>query len=462
MNIHRRLTRKDITLFTLSAVLTIDGLAAAASIGVQSLTWWLIAFLFFAIPYALISIELGTRWPSRGGIVHWVKLAFGVGWSARTSWLYWVNVALWMPATFIMMAGVFAQMFWPAMSLTNQILFALVATWLTVLICCLSLDTGKWIPNAGACCKIVVVFLLGIGGVMTLYRSGLANPINLQTLTPSLDDGLRFFPVIIFSLVGFDLISCIGDEIKDPEKDLPFAQLMAVGLITILYLFAVFGILAALPVEQIGLINGLLATLERIVAPLPGSDILLLILGLLIMFSLVANMVTWSIGANYAAAEAAHSGELPALFGLEHPASGTPVGASVLSGILASLAILLYGVMADSADALYWSLFSFANLVFLLPYLLLFPAYLVLKERDLSPNHGLQLIRHGWAIRAAAFSPWILTAMAVFFFIFPLGAYDLLHTSSTLLGLLLVIGVGEWMRSKRQIREEKLSGCLAS
>ena len=47
----RRLTRKDITLFTLSAVLTIDGLAAAASIGVQSLTWWFIAFVFFAIPY---------------------------------------------------------------------------------------------------------------------------------------------------------------------------------------------------------------------------------------------------------------------------------------------------------------------------------------------------------------------------------------------------------------------------
>ena len=135
----RRLTRKDITLFTLSAVLSIDGLAAAASIGVQSLTWLLIAFVFFAIPYALISIEMGIRWPSRGGIVHWVKLAFGPLWSARISWLYWVNVALWMPATFIMMSGVFAKMFWPQMTLGSQIVFALVATWLTVLICCLSL-----------------------------------------------------------------------------------------------------------------------------------------------------------------------------------------------------------------------------------------------------------------------------------------------------------------------------------
>ncbi|KEI69839.1 APC family permease [Endozoicomonas elysicola] len=457
----RRLTRKDITFFTLSAVLTIDGLAAAASIGVQSLTWWLIAFLFFAIPYTLISIEMGTRWPSRGGIVHWVKLAFGPAWSARTSWLYWVNVALWMPATFIMMAGVFTKMFWPEMTLASQILFALVATWLTVLICCLSLETGKWIPNAGACSKVIVVFLLGIGGLMTAWNSGLANPVTLQTLTPKLDEGLRFFPVIIFSLVGFDLVSCIGDEIKDPEKDLPVAQLFAAGLITVLYLFAVFGMLAALPVEEIGLINGLLSTLSRMMAPLPGSNIITMALGLLIMFSLVANMVTWSIGANYAAAEAARCEELPGIFGIEHGKYGTPVGASVLSGLLASLAILLYGVMAESADSLYWSLFSFANLIFLLPYLLLFPAYLVLKKRYPLPVDGLQIIQRRWLINSAALAPWLLTAMAVFFFVFPVGVYDPLHTSSTILGLFVVIGIGEWMRLHRQFQKEKLSGCLA-
>lgn len=462
MKPHRRMTRKDITLFTISAVLTIDGLAAAASIGAQSLSWLLIAFLFFAVPYALISIELGTRWPSRGGLIHWVKLAFGPDWAARTSWLYWVNVALWMPATFIMMAGVFAKMFWPQMPLIGQIVFALVATWLTVLICCLSLNMGKWVPNVGACCKIIVVFLLGIGGVATAWNFGLANPVTLTSLLPQLDDGLKFFPVIVFSFVGFDLISCIGDEIENPDKDLPFAQLLSVGLITILYLFAVFSILAALPVDDIGLVDGLLATMETIMAPLPGSNILTTIIGLLIMFSLITNMVTWSIGANYAAAEAARSNELPEVFAKEHPTHGTPVGASVLSGLLASVSILLYGIMAESADALYWSLFSFANLIFLLPYLLLFPAYLVLKKRDQSAAEGLQVIQNPGVVQVAALTPWILTSAAVFFFIFPVGTYDPFHTSSTIAGLFVVIGIGEWMRRQRQIREEKLSGCLAS
>ena len=268
MALPRRLTRRDITLFTISAILTINGLAAAAAIGVQSLTWWFLSFICFAAPYALISVELGTRWPSKGGIVHWVKLAFGHQWAARASWFYWLNVALWMPAVFIMMAGVFSQMFWPSMSLNIQIVFALVATWLRVLASSLSLEAGKWIPNIGALCKIIVVLFLGVGGLITAWNGGIANPINFTTLMPKWDQGLQFFPVIIFSLVGFDLVCCAGDEMNNPRKDLPVSLLFAGIIITGLYLFAVFGLLVALPVEEIGLISGLLTTLERMLSPL--------------------------------------------------------------------------------------------------------------------------------------------------------------------------------------------------
>ena len=463
MSTPRRLTRRDITLFTISAILTIDGLAAAAAIGAQSLTWWFLSFICFAVPYALISIELGTHWPSRGGIVHWVKQAFGPNWATRTSWLYWINVALWMPAAFIMMAGVFSQMFSPSMSLKIQILFALAATWTTVVVCCLSLDTGKWIPNIGALCKIIVVLFLGVGGLVTAWNEGIANPINFTTLMPQWDTGLQFFPVIIFSLVGFDLICCAGDELKDPQKDLPVSLLLAGVIITVLYLFAVFGILAALPVEDIGLISGLLSTLEQILAPIPGGDSLLIVLGLMMIFSFVANMVTWSIGSNRAAAEAAQQNEMPAVFGIEHPTYGTPVGSSVLSGTIASVAILLYGLMAESADALYWSLFSFANLVFLLPYLLLFPAYLVLKSRQQATQSGWLVSRNIWVTRLTAFLPLLFTAQAVVFFVFPPGIFDIFHTSSTLLGLFVVIGIGEWMCRQNSLPvKEKLSECPVS
>ncbi len=460
MSAARRLTRRDITLFTISAILTIDGLAAAAAIGIQSLTWWLLSFLCFAIPYALISVELGTCRPSQGGIVHWVKQAFGPRWAARTSWLYWINVALWMPAVFIMMTGVFAQMFWPNMPLSAQIIFALVATWAAVAICCLSLDTGKWVPNIGACCKILIVLLLGIGGVVTALRDGIANEITLTALMPQWDEGLQFFPVIIFSMVGFDLVCCAGDEMKDPRRDLPASMLAAGVIITVLYLFAVFGMLVALPVDEIGLISGLLATLERLFAPLPGSDWLIILLGLLALFSFVSNIVTWSLGSNRAAAEAAHDGELPAVFGIEHPRHGTPLGASLLTGVVSSAAIILYGFMAGSAEQLYWGLFSFASLILLLPYLLLFPAYRVLKKQAGHNPDGWQLPDNPWLVRLVTVLPLLFTAQAAVFFVLPPGRFDIPHTLSTLLGLVIVIGIGEWVcRNEASPGKEVLGEC---
>ena len=460
MSTTRRLNRRDITLFTISAILTIDGLAAAAAIGVQSLTWWLLSFLCFAIPYALISVEMGTRWPSRGGIVHWVKLAFGHRWAARTSWLYWINVALWMPAAFIMMAGIFSQMFWPDMPLYLQIAFALVATWVAVTICCLSLESGKWIPNIGACCKIMIVLCLGAGGVMTAYHNGMANVISLEALTPRWDSGLQFFPVIIFSMMGFDLVSCAGDDIDEPERNLPVALFIAGLIITVLYLFAVFGMLAALPVDEIGLVAGLMDTFTQLLSPLPGSQWILLILGLLIMFSLVANIVTWSIGANRAACEAAQNNELPSVFGILHTRYKTPVGASILSGLVSSAAIILYGFMAQSADALYWSLFSFANLIFLLPYLLMFPAYLVLQQKYSHQAPGWHIPRQTWAQKVIVILPLLFTAQAVIFFILPPGSFDVTHTLFTLSGLCIVIGIGEWASNPSTLREN-MSECPA-
>ena len=460
MSTTRRLNRRDITLFTISAILTIDGLAAAAAIGVQSLTWWMLSFLCFAIPYALISTELGTRFPSQGGIAHWVKLAFGPRWAARTSWFYWINVALWMPAAFIMMAGVFSHMFWPEMPLLMQILFALAATWCTVAINCLSMETGKWIPNIGACCKIFIVMSLGVGGVITAYNDGMANIISFENLSPTWGSGLKFFPVIIFSMMGFDLVSCAGDEIENPEKNLPIALMIAGIIITTLYLFAIFGMLAAVPVEDIGLVAGLLETFERLLSHVPGNHILLMVIGCLIMFTLIANIVTWSMGANRAALEAAQDNELPKAFGILHPTNKTPVGASILSGLVSSAAILLYGLMANSADGLYWSLFAFANLIFLLPYLLMFPAYLVLQQKFEGLAPGWQIPGGIWTKRLVIFLPLLFTTQAVVFFIIPPGAFDLTQTLMTLVGLCIVAGIGEWMTAP-SISKETLSECPA-
>jgi len=98
----------SLALFSLCAVIVVDTLTASASIGVSSIGWWILTLVVFVIPYGLITSELSTTYPGEGGIYDWVKKAFGYKWAVRTTWFYWINVGLWMPAVYIMFAGMFS------------------------------------------------------------------------------------------------------------------------------------------------------------------------------------------------------------------------------------------------------------------------------------------------------------------------------------------------------------------
>ncbi|NNF51047.1 MAG: amino acid permease, partial [Gammaproteobacteria bacterium] len=92
----RSLGQIDLVLFTVSAILLLETLAAAASIGASSISWWLFLGIIFYVPFALICAEMGCSYPEQGGIYAWVRDAFGGRWGARASWGYWVNTAVWL------------------------------------------------------------------------------------------------------------------------------------------------------------------------------------------------------------------------------------------------------------------------------------------------------------------------------------------------------------------------------
>ena len=198
----------SLTLFNVCAVLVIDTLTASASLGPSAITWWLITLVLFVVPYGLISSELATTYPGEGGIYDWVKRACGMKWAVRTTWYYWINVALWMPAVYIMFAGMFAEMFFPGMGLWPQIAICIALTALTIWICNVSVDAGVWVTNLGAIAKVIVIAVLAIGGFMYAMEHGVANEFTVASMTPNFDSALGFLPVIVFNLLGFELVAC--------------------------------------------------------------------------------------------------------------------------------------------------------------------------------------------------------------------------------------------------------------
>ncbi|WBA81212.1 APC family permease [Endozoicomonas sp. GU-1] len=440
----------SLTLFSVCAVLVVDGLTASASIGPSSITWWMITMVLFVIPYGLISSELGTTYPGEGGIYDWVKKAFGFKWAVRTTWFYWINVGLWMPAVYIMFAGMFAEMFFPDMHLWWQIAICIGLTWLTIWICNISVDAGVWVTNLGALFKVTVILVLGVGGYWYSSQHGVANEFTLNSMMPSLDSGLGFLPVIIFNLMGFELIACMGSEIKDPRQDIPKSILISAAIVTGLYISGTLGILLALPVEEIGLVAGIVSTLKTLFGDSEFGHFMVYGVGSLALLTFIANMTTWTMGASRAAMEAAQAGELPGFVAREHPVYKTPIGANTITGTVSTVVILLYGLTTGESDELFWSIFAFSSCIFLLPYLFMFPAYFKLRVSD--PDRERPYKVPG-STRIQAFLSvlcFLFIAQAVLLFIFPdigHGTVDWGYSIPVALGITITVGIGEWVLS---------------
>lgn len=434
----------DMTLFTVCAIIVIDTLAASASIGPSTVSWWILTLVLFFIPYGLVTAELGTTYPEQGGLYVWIKRAFGEKWAARSTWYYWINVALWMPSVYILFAGMFAQMFFPDMSLWSQIAIGIVMTWMTVWIGIITLEAGKWVPNIGAFIKAAIMLVLGVGGIVYATRNGVANDLSFSSILPSWDAGLAFLPVIVYNFMGFELMSGAAEEMENPGKDILSAILIAGALIAFFYILATVGILLALPLDQLGLVSGIIDTLTAILGDSGAGALAVTVLGIGALYTFLANMVTWTMGANRTAAEAATEGELPAVFGKLHPVNQTPVGAYLITGVISTLVLMIYGFMAGTNEELFWTLFAFSSIVFLLPYLALFPAFLKLRRIDANIHRPFRVPGGQALAMIIAIVCEIFILQAILFFVWVPGQpVDWAYAVPVLAGVAVTIVAGE-------------------
>ncbi|MEQ8377651.1 APC family permease [Parvibaculum sp.] len=443
----------DLTLFTVCAILVIDQLAASAAIGPQSIFWWIFTMVFFFIPYGLITAELGSAYPDQGGIYAWVRRAFGARWGGRTAWLWWINVALWQPSVFILFAGIFAALFMPDLGLWTQIAIAVALTWLTVWINVVRLDIGKWVPNLGAIFKVAIMLVIGIGGFVYAANHGVANELTLSSMTPSWGASLAFLPVIVYNFMGFELMSGASAEMKNPARDVPVTIAVSGILIAAFYLFATIGILIALPLDEIDLVSGIVDTLRVLLGEGGAGGAFVVALGLMALYSFLANMVTWTMGANRSAAEAALDGNLPPMFSRLHAVHKTPASAAIVTGVVTTVVIVIYGFLAADAEDLFWTLFAFSSIVFLLPYLAMFAAFLKLRNSDPSTPRPYRVPggKGGAVVLAVICMLFIL--QAVVFFIYTPGEFDMIYAASVVAGVVVTLIIGEglvrWAERKR-------------
>jgi len=375
----------SMVLFSVSAILVGDTIASSAAMGVQGLTFWIILGVLFFIPYGFVTAELGAAWPDDGGIYVWVREAFGPMWGTVTAWLYWVNVALWAPSVFVLFVYTAVAAFGLTIPLWGEALIVIALIWLMVVIGTVPIKYSKWVPNLSAGVKIVIFVVLGLAGVAAAMKNGgLANSFALKEWMPVFSfDNLTYLPVVVYSLMGFELMSSVGDSIHNPKRDIPKMIYASGAAILFTYMFATFGILAIIPVGDIkietGIVDALRPAFESVLGAAAGPVFAIVALG--VLFTFLGNMVTWSIGANESISATGMDETAPGVFGHKHPKNGTPDYAFYLMGIIATVVTIATYALFGNNQGVFWAIFSLSSVVFLLPYVLMFPSLVVLRHK---------------------------------------------------------------------------------
>lgn len=369
-------------LFTVCSILVLDTFVAPAIIGVSSITIWIITAIVFFIPYGLISAELGSTYPDDGGIYSWVNRAYGEKTAVMVGWYYWVNVAFWMPAVFIAFAYWMSYTFFPSASPWVLCAIAAAMCWVIVAIGIHGIELSVTVTNIAAICKVTVLLIFGILGVVYAVKNGPANDFSAKSFIPTLGNTTQYIAAIVYNFLGFELIGSIGSKIKDPGKTIPKMTIFAGIIITALYVFGTFGVLAAIPADQIDTADGFFYALQELCTVLgPAQHVFFVIIIVVASLTLVSNMVSWTMGANEVLA-ASELDKRSKLLGHRNKKYDTPDGLYVIMGILSTFLLILNFSLSGDANDIFWVILSFSFVIFMLPYLFMFPAALKLRKTD--------------------------------------------------------------------------------
>ena len=161
---------------------------------------------------------------------------------------------------------------------------------------------------------------------------------------------------------------------------------IAGAAITFLYAFGTFGVLAAIPADNVDTVDGFVYALQELCSVFgPAQNTIFVILIALSISTLVANMVTWMMGANEAF-QGAELDKRSKFLAHRHSKYETSDNLYYIMGVISSVLIIFNYALSGDANDIFWTIFSFGSIVFMLCYVYMFAAFMKLKLKDDTPR----------------------------------------------------------------------------
>jgi putative glutamate/gamma-aminobutyrate antiporter len=381
--------RKVLSVFVLAminvaAICNIGNISFTAQLGFSSVFFYILGCIIFFIPAGLISAELATGWPERGGVYIWVREALGERLGFVAIWMQWAENIIWYPTILSFTAATMAYIINPALATNKFYIMTMVLSifWIVTLVNFLGMKVSGWISTI---CVIIGVFIpaaliiiLGVSWIFLGHTSQISYSFsNLIPKMTSIHDFSLLATILLF-FAGIEMSAVHAKEVQNPQKNYPKAILLSSTLIVFILSFGALAIATVVPESKIELASG---TIEAFKYFLDSYNLswVVPIIALFMAIGALGMVSTWIVGPTKGILATARHGELPPFLQKVNKKS-MPVNILIVQAIVITILSLLFLYMPTVSDSYRILLYLTAQL-YLVMYFLLFISGIVLRYK---------------------------------------------------------------------------------
>ena len=213
-----------------------------------------------------------------------------------------------------------------------RIIFDLPAVLINVLITYLvyrGTQESTRFSNAMVVIKLAIILLVIVVGA--LY-------IDIDNWTPFMPNGfggvMAGVSAVFFAYIGFDAVSTLAEECKNPQRDLPKGMIYSLVICTVVYIILALVLTGMVPYSKLGVSD----PLAEIFA-LKGVKWMLFIVSIAAVVAMTSVLLVFQMGQPRIWMTMSRDGLMPKRFAQIHPKYKTPGFATIVTGIVVGLPI---------------------------------------------------------------------------------------------------------------------------
>jgi glutamate:GABA antiporter len=379
----RVLNSFDMTIIFVAIVLFIVNSSAIQQAHQAAYTYWVLGFVAFLIPGALVTAQLGQMFPQEGSLYVWTQKALGPFWG------FFAGFCAWWPGILVMVAtGDAVVTIWQFVDkgglpkAWEQGLVILAVLWFSAFMSMLRLRMTQTYANWAVVFYGAAIFVIGLAGILWLIGDGHSATGGWGTASNwSIHSGQwTWFGFVILALLGIEVPLNMGVEIvhmKAIKKYLFWGSIV----VMFAYLWTTLGTMLSLPASKsVGNTTDILVAVQK---GFGGSHAFAVVIGLVLIWFFVSNTVVYNYSFSRLLFVSGLEQRMPPQLGRVNEKTKVPVYAIVAQTVLSSLfvvAIFNPWVSGNNNQKAYWLFQAAVTVIWCVSMVLLFADIFLVKR----------------------------------------------------------------------------------